>query len=155
MTTTATEEKKEVNISKLEFVRLKIPRLIPVDLIDAVKGKTFSPEQFLAYQEKQVDNPGNFLYALIDPDKKIHGYLWAEKNAMDDSLFVNTFSISKAYWGKGKAIEKAVKFLHNLKEKTKSPRVYWCTTNDKFFLKQGFKRSKIILMEYNEEEKVM
>lgn len=158
MTTKATDSenmsKKEAKIdklmvSKLEFVRLKIPRLIPVSLIDAVKGRTFTSEQFLLYQEQQVDNPGNFLYALIDENKKIHGYLWAEMNALDGTLFVNTFSIDKEYWGKGAGIRKAVEFLENLKSKTKAPKVFWITTNEKFFCKHGFKKSKNCLMEYN------
>ena len=151
MTSTATKigEKPTNDIKKLQFVRLKIPRLIPIELIEAVKGRTFSVEQFLKYQESQVDNPNNFLYALIDDDKKIHGYLWAELNMLDGTLFVNTFSISKEFWGKGSGIHKAIEFLETLKDKTKAPRVFWISTNEKFYAKHGFKRSKNCLMEYN------
>ncbi len=46
MTTATTEEKEEGNIDSLEFVRLKIPRLIPVGLIENVKGRTFTADQF-------------------------------------------------------------------------------------------------------------
>lgn len=144
-----TIEEKDKNVSRLEFVRLKIPRLIPIELIEAVKGRTFTPQQFIEYQEEQVSNPGNFLYALIDNEKKIQGYLWAELNRLDGSLFVNTFSICKGYWGKGLGIRKAIDFLETLKKKTKAPRVFWITNNEKFFAKQGFKRSKNCLMEYN------
>ncbi len=133
---------------KLEFVRLKIPRLIPHALVEAVKGRTFSVEQFYAYQEQQVDNPGNYLYALVDSSKKIHGYLWAETNALDNTLFINTFSIDKEHWGKGKGIDLAIEFLRELRKKTKSPRVFWLSTNEKFFLKHGFKRAKQSLLEY-------
>jgi hypothetical protein len=141
-------EQKVKDVSELEFVRLKIPRLIPVELIEAVKGRTFSPQQFIDYQEQQVDNPANFLYVLIDKEKKIQGYLWAELNILDNTLFVNTFSIAKEYWGKGEGIDNAVEFVRTLKEKTSAPRVLWCSTNEKFFLKHGFKRSKIVLLEY-------
>jgi len=137
------------DVEKLQFVPLKIPRLIPLELIESVKGRTFSPEQFIAYQEQQVDNPGNFLYALIDSEKKIQGYLWAELNILDGTLFVNTFSISKDFWGKGSGIKKAIEFLEGLKKKTKAPCVFWVTTNERFFSKHGFKRSKNCLMEYN------
>lgn len=133
----------------LEFVRLKIPKIIPRDLIENVKGRTFTPEQFYKYQEGQVENPYNYLYALIDKDKKIQGYLWAEVNILDGSLFVNTFSIDKTYWGKGQAMPMVIEFLEALKAKTKAPKVFWITTNDKFFSKHGFKRSKNVLMEYN------
>lgn len=140
---------EEKSFDSLRFVKLKIPRLIPIELIDAVKGRTFTPEQFYLYQESQIDNPFNYLFALIDDHKKIHGYLWAESNLLDGSLFVNTFSISKEYWGKGQAIPKVIEFLKQVKSTTKAPRVYWITTNEKFFSKQGFKRSKNVLMEYN------
>jgi hypothetical protein len=137
------------NVSKLEFVKLKIPKLIPLDLIESVKGRTFTPEQFIKYQEAQVDNPGNFLYVLIDKVKKIHGYLWCESNALDGTLFVNTFSISKEYWFKGAAIDKAIDFVSKIRDKINAPKVFWITTNEKFFAKKGFKRSKNCLMEYN------
>ena len=138
-------------IENLTFVRLRLPRLIPQDLIEVVKGRTFTVDQFYDYQERQIDNPYNHLYVLVDSDKKIQGYLWAEMNILDGSLFVNTYSVSKEYWDKGQAISKAIAFLRTLNEKLKAPRVFWVTTNEKFFLKKGFKRSKNILMEYNIE----
>lgn len=145
-----TEE--STGVEALEFVRLRIPRLIPVALIEAVKGRTFTPDQFYKYQENQIDNPYNYLYALVDDTKKIHGYLWAEVNALDQSLFVNTFSITKRYWGKGDGLKRAIAFLSQLKEKTQAPRVFWCSSNEKFFLKHGFTRSKNVLMEYTEKD---
>lgn len=135
-------------IDELKFLRLKIPRLIPLELIEVVKGRTFTPEQFYKYQEDQVGNPYNYLFALVDEDKIIRGYLWAESNLLDGSLFVNTFSIDKEYWGKGKGIEKAIDFLKEVKKSVNATRVFWCSTNEKFFVKKGFKRSKISLMEY-------
>lgn len=148
---TKLDEELIKELDDLEFLALKIPTLIPVELIESVKGRTFTPEQFYKYQTAQVknENPSNFLFALIDKEKKIQGFLWCEVNALDGSLFVNTFSISKKFWHKGKAIPKVVGFLKALKKKVKAPRVFWCTTNEQFFLKQGFKRSKVALMEYN------
>ena len=143
------KQEKEVLVNDLQFVRLKIPRVIPPELIENVKGRTYTVDQFYNYQEQQVDNPFNYLFALIDDNKKIQGFLWAESNIMEGSLFVNTFSIQKEYWGKGKAIPKVVKFLEELKKTTQAPRVFWITTNEKFFLKNGFHRSKNVLMEYN------
>jgi hypothetical protein len=141
---------EEADLEKLEFLKLKFPRLIPVELIENVKGKTFTAEQFYKYQEDQVkfENPGNLLYALIDPEKKIHGFLWAEISQLDGSMFVNTFSIDKDYWFKGKAIPKVTQFLDGLKAKHQCSRVFWITSNEKFFLKHGLSRSKNVLMEY-------
>lgn len=135
----------------LTFVKLKFPRCIPKQLIESVKGRTFTPEQFYRFQEGQSHNPNNFLYGLVDENKVIHGYLWAEKNYLDDSLFINTFSITKEYWNKGEAINKAIEFVSDLKINTGAARVFWVTTNDKFFSKKGFKKSKNVLMEYNSD----
>lgn len=146
--TQSTMEVKDVD--SLTFVKLRIPKLIPYALVEAVKGRTFTPEQFYDYQEKQIDNPYNHLYALVDEKKVIQGYLWADINILDGSLFINTFSISKDYWGKGAAIPHVIEFLRSLKKKTSATRVFWITTNEKFFLKHGFKRSKNVLMEYQE-----
>ena len=136
-------------LDSLIFVRLKIPRLIPKELIESVKGKTFTPEQFYDYQEGMVGSLYNHLFALVDEDKKIHGYLWAESNALDGSLFINTFSVSKLYWGKGEAIKKVTDFLDEFHKKIGATKVFWATTNERFFLKKGFSRSKISLLEYN------
>ena len=139
-------------LEQLHYVKLRIPRLIPADLIESVKGRTFSAEEFYDFQDKHIDNPYNFLYVLVNDEKRIHGYLWAEQSILDGSLFVNTFSISKDYWGKGKAMQKAFEIVNHIKTSIKPARVYWITTNDKFFVKHGFKRSKNILMEYIEEK---
>jgi hypothetical protein len=143
----------EATMKNLRFVRLRVPSLIPSHLIEAVKGNLFTPQQFCEYQEKQIGNPYNLLYALISEDHKIQGFLWAEINAMDKALFINTYSVNKEYWGKGAAIPLAVKFLHQVKEKFDCPRVFWFTTNEKFFSKHGFKKSKNVLMEYSESDK--
>lgn len=145
---TKIEKQPSYTIDSLSFVRLKIPSLIPLHLIEEVKGRTFTPQQFYNYQEHQVNNLDNYLYALVDTEKKIRGFLWVEKNVLDGSLFVNTFSIEKSYWGKGESVSKVISFLKDLKERLKSPRVFWITTNEKFFIKRGFKKSKNCLMEF-------
>lgn len=137
----------------LEFVKLKIPRLVPCELVEHVKGRTWTPEQWYEYQEANIDNPNNLLYALIDSAKRIHGYLWAEQSALDGTLFINTFSVDKQHWHKGKAIQLAIEHLRAIKGALKANHVYWVTTNERFFTKHGFKRSKNCLMEYNEEKK--
>ncbi len=141
------------DLDHLEFVKIRIPenvRFIPKEMIESVKGRLFTPEQFYKYQEEQIkhENPYNMLYMLVTKDKAIQGYLWAEISAMDGSMFINTFSISKQHWHKGRAMPKVIEFLEFLKNKHKCPRVFWITTNDKFFVKHGFKRSKNVLMEY-------
>lgn len=143
---------KEACIEDLKFIKILIPenvRLIPKELIESVKGRLFSVEQFYKYQEDQAkhENAANLLYVLMGKDKKIEGYLWLEMNQLDKSLFVNTFSISKKYWYKGKAMYKAVDWVEKIKNKHACPRVFWCTVNERFFVKHGFKKSQTVLME--------
>lgn len=150
------ESKETAALDELKFIKVLIPenvRLIPKKLIESVKGNYYTPEQFFKYQEQQIkdENPYNLLFILINKSKQIEGYLWCELSQFDNSLFVNTFSISKEYWFKGKSIPKVIEFLNELKSKFNSPRVFWITVNPKFFEKNGFKRSKNVLMEYNDE----
>lgn len=142
----------EETIPPLAFIRLKVPRLIPQELIENVKGKTFTSEQFYRYQEEVRDCEGSFLFVMVDEKKKIKGFLWAELNRMDGSLFVNTLSIVKEFWHKGKLMSIVEEFLLDLQKKLKAPRVFWLTQNPKFFEKHNWKRSKNVLMEYSEKK---
>jgi hypothetical protein len=138
----------EEAITSLKYARLKIPRLIPAHLIDAVKFKGFDSEKFYAYQEDRVGDPDNLIFALFDNDKKIKGYLWAVVDESDGALFINTFSVDKEHWGKGKAMDKAIEIIEEIVDELKPPSVKWITTNDRFFVKRGFKRSREVIMEY-------
>jgi hypothetical protein len=142
----------QAKIEDLQFVRCKVAQAIPRELIEAVKGRTFTPDQFYRYQALNVDNPCNFVFVLIDERKLIHGFLWAEQNSLDGSLFVNTFSVKKEHWGKGGAIPFVVEFLRGFSKSIGATRTFWCTTNEKFFTKHNFKRSKTVLMEYNTDK---
>lgn len=147
-------ESAHVTFDDYDFVKLMFPRLIPKTLLENIKGCSFTPEAFYDYQESQVNkgNPNNLLYALVNKEKKIHGFLWCDVNAIDNSLCVNTLSVDKHLWHKGKIMPKICSFLSEIKKARGCPKVYWMTTNDKFFSKHGFKRSKNVLMEYNEDK---
>ena len=148
--TNASNTALEPILDDLCFTRLKIPLLIKRELLEAVKGVDFTPEQFYKYQEENIHNPRNHLYAMIDTAKKIQGFLWAEQNGMNNSLFINTFSVDKKYWHKGKFIEdRFAPFIKDLMEKLKAPYLSLGTTNKKFFKKYGFKEAKMCIMTYN------
>ena len=134
------------SLDDLTFQKLRFPRCIPRELIESVKGITFTPEDFYEYLENTLPYGEEFLHVLIDKDKKIHGYLWFQRNSLDNSLFINTYSVSKEYWFKGEAIKKAVEFMREAKQWTRSDNVYWCTANPKYFEKHGFKKAKQTLM---------
>lgn len=143
---TVTDSTKDFD--KFKFVKLKIPNLIPYKLIENVKGREFTPEEFYAYQNEQISNPYNLLYALIDEESLIQGFIWVIQERMPKVLFVNTFSISKEYWNKGKAMPKVSEFLTRLMKEHNVTKIGWSTVNEKFFRKHGFSSSKSRTMEY-------
>ena len=154
MSALATDSIKEENfdMTDFKFVKLKIPNLIPYEFIENVKGREFTPEEFYEYQNEQINNPYNLLYALIDETSLIQGFLWAVRERVPkNKLFVNTFSISKKYWNKGKAMPIVQDFLRRIMKEYGVRKVGWATENSKFFKKHGFKESKTRLMEYTEE----
>jgi hypothetical protein len=152
-----TEEK--YTVEDLRFHRLFFPRMIPEYLIEQVKGRSFTTEEF--YKELEEineyeyqagllqDNPSNFLISLVDPNNAIVGYIWAFKNTLDSSLFVNTLSVDKRYWGKGEIIPKAIDVISLIVKKYHCKKTFWMSTNPKYYEKFGFKRSKNVTMEYS------
>jgi len=143
-------EKTIYPLEELKYVRLLIPRLIPEYLIEHVKGRTFTPEQFYIYLESITDISDNssLLYAIYDPENSIVGFMWAIINQLDNTLFINTFSMDKVYWKNGKAINIAIDILKTLVERYNCPQTLWMTTNPKYYQKHGFKVSKNVAMEY-------
>jgi N-acetylglutamate synthase-like GNAT family acetyltransferase len=146
-------QERAYTLDDCKFLRLLVPRLIPVHLIQQVKGRAFSIEDFYQFNEEWVEdeNPYSLIYALIDPDREIVGYLWVVKNTLENSLFINTFSVEKRYWNRGEAVKKAIDFLHELIKVMKIKSVLWMTTNPRFFQKLGFRRSRDVAMEFTEE----
>jgi hypothetical protein len=152
-----TEEK--YTVEDLKFQRLLFPRDIPSYLIEQVKGRTFLVEDFYLhleeinayeYQEGIIkDNPTTLIYSIIDPNKCIVGYLWIQRNTLDNSIYVNTLSIDKKYWGKGEIIKKSIDLVSILTKRFGCAHTIWMTSNAKFYEKFGFKRSKNVAMEYS------
>jgi N-acetylglutamate synthase-like GNAT family acetyltransferase len=141
--------------SDLKFKRVKdVPTIhrIPAELIENIKGRTYEVEKFYKYQEIQLNNQYNLLFTLENDQNKVVGFLWAVIGMLDDSLFINHYSILKEYWNKGVAINLAISFIALIKNKGGYSSVLWNTTNSKFFKKHGFTESKIRLMEYPYDE---
>lgn len=140
-------------IEDLKFMKLLVPRLIPKHLIEQVKGKPYSPDDFYKSIEEDIesDNPYSIIYVLVNPENDIVGYAWVLINPLEHCLYVNTISIDKQYWGKGEVIHKFIKFLHKKIEHTDIKQVIWMTTNPKFYEKLGFRRCRDVAMEYKGE----
>lgn len=149
------------NIDDLKWVRIFEPNHIPRYLVDQIKNKDFTTDDFYRYQ-KEVNlvknnelvtfNPLNHLYILIDNENKVKGFVWLWIDELSKDLFLNTYSIDKEYWFNGKAVKKVANFIKDLKNKADLNKVFWITNYPKHSERYGFKRSKNILMEYSGEE---
>lgn len=148
-------------IDELEWVRIFDPVHIPKHLVEQIRDRDWSVERFYQYQKAinlQSDgsnitlNPLNLLFVLVDKEKKVQGFMWSAVEILSNCLVINSFSIDKAYWNQGMAVEMLEKKAREIAVGAKLSKVYWITNYPKHSEKHGFKRSKSVLMEYNLEE---
>jgi len=153
---------KKCDVNDLRWVRLFGPLPIPSYLVEQIKNKDFSVSDFFKHQEINCIIPGkdgptlnpfNHLYALVDPNFKVKGYLWFVIDSLSKDVMINTYSLDKSYWGTGKgaSIKKLREHIKKITNRLKLKKVYWLTSHPKHSERHGFKRSRSILMEYVEE----
>ena len=146
-------------IEELRWVRAFSPDLIPQYLIDQVRDRDYSVEDFYKYQnmnclvqgpEGSTLNPFNHLYVLANPENMVKGFLWFVIDPLSKDVIINTFSMDKEYWGKGEAVKMLSEHVKEIQNKLKLKKVYWLTNYPKHSERHGFRRSKSVLMEYQE-----
>lgn len=150
----------EKKIDDLRWVRVFSPVHIPKYLVDQVKERDFTVEDFYKYQEINclrdsekgpTLNPFNHLYVLVDEENIVKGFMWFVIDPLSKDMIVHTFSIDNDYWGQP-AMKKASDHIKYLMEKLKTKKTYWFSCYPKQLERCGFKKSKSILMEFKEEE---
>lgn len=133
---------------------------IPTYLVEQVRDRNYTVEDFYKYQELNcmIDgengkmlNPFNHLYVIADSKNIVKGFLWFIIEPLTKVVVINTFSMDKDYWYKGKAVKVAAKHVKELLKKLKLKKSYWLTRYPKHSERHGYKRSKSVLMEYTEE----
>lgn len=150
-------------IDKLQFVRIFTPVHIPKYLVEQIKDRDFDVDDFYKWQENHCTyldkdgqmqvSPLNHLYVLVNDEFKVVGFLWFTVDDLNQTIFVNNFSMDKEYWFKGKAIDLAAKHVKKIQKNAKLRKVYWATNCPKVFSKMGFKQCKSVIMEYQPEVK--
>lgn len=150
---------KKAELDELRWVRLFSPVHIPRCLVEQVRDKDYSVDDFFKYQEinclmqskeGMTLNPFNHLYALVDPENCVKGFLWFVIDSLSKEMIINTFSVDKSYWGKGAAVQRLADHVKKIMKKLKIKKVYWLTNYPKHSERHGFKRSRSVLMEYTE-----
>lgn len=143
-----------LKVEDLKFVRIFDPVLVPRNLIDQIKNRQHTIQEFYDYNQDRCFifdgdsariNPLNHLYVLVDENNKIKGVLWITLDGQQST--VELFSIEKEYWNKGNAL----KFIHqnviDLMKPLGIKTIRIFTTNPNAYEKINFKRSKHVIME--------
>lgn len=153
--------KEKHKIDELRWVRIFTPIHIPKYLVEQIRDRDYTIEDFYKFQELNCVtitkegptlNPLNHLYILCNEDNLTKGFMWFTVDALTKDICLQVLSVDKDYWGKGKAVEKVANFIKEVKRKGKLNKVYWITNYPKHSERNGFKRSKSVLMEYTGEE---
>lgn len=155
------KETASKEIDSLRWVRVFSPVHIPKYLVEQVRDRDYSVEDFYKYQEINclissksgpTLNPFHHLYVMADEGNMVKGFLWFVVDPLSKDVIINTFSMDKEYWGNGKAVQRLSNHVKEIIKKLKLNKVYWLTNYPKHSERNGFKRSKSVLMEYKEKE---
>lgn len=150
---------KKHEIDELRWVRLFSPVHVPKYLVEQVRDRDYTVEDFYKYQdlhcihqtkEGPTLNPFNHLYAMVDEENMVQGFLWFVIDPLSKDMVINTFSVAKEYWGRG-AVKRLSDHVKEIKKNLKIKKVYWITNYPKHSERHGFKRSRSVLMEYTGE----
>ena len=149
------------NIDELKWIRAFSPDVIPKYLVEQIRRRDFSVDDFYKYQnlnclmqgsEGTILNPFNHLYVLANDKNFVKGFLWFVISPLSKEIIINTFSVDKEYWGGGAAVKKLSDHIKEILKKLQLKKVFWINTYPKHSERYGFHRSRNILMEYNLEE---
>lgn len=155
------KESKEVDFDGLRFMRVFTPMHVPKELIEQVRDRTYDVDDWYKYQESICTtqtpsgprlNPFSLLYVIADGGNKVVGMLWCEIDALGKTLVIQTFSMDRKYWVRGKAVALLSKKGKEIAKECKLKKIVWMTNYPKHSERYGFKRSKSVLMEYVEED---
>src|SRR5690606_28201498 len=128
------------NIEDLRWVRAFSPDVIPRYLVEQVRDRDYTVEEFYKFQtvncllqgkDGPTLDPFNHLYVLVNLDNLVKGFLWFVIDPLTKDLVVNTFSMDKEYWNKGKAMKKASEFVKEILKKFNIKKAYWITNYPK------------------------
>ena len=151
-------------IDDLKWIRVFTPSHIPKYLIEQIRDRDYTVEDFYKYHEIHCTipskdggvklNPLSHLYVLANKVNEVKGSLWFGVDPLSKDIIIQTFSMDKEYWCKGIAVKKLAEHIKMIKRKGNLNKIYWITNYPKHSERNGFKRSRAVLMEYNETQEV-
>ena len=135
----------------MELIKVHDARLIPRELIEQVPSG--NADEFYICLKDAWRFKNDFLYAIIDEDHDIKGYVWYQVNMMNMSIFINTISICDEWKNTGK-VEEISKLIRNDMVQMGISKVFFLTDTPSFYEKFGMvKTEEVLLMgEFNGTE---
>ena len=148
-------------MDELRWIRSTSPELIPRYLVEQIKHKDFSVDDFMKYQKNLTFvstqdgvmlNPFSHLYYLANPENMIKGILWFCVDPLTKDVIIQTYSVDKEYSKTGGAVEKLTTLIKDIVIKGNLKKIYWITNHPRHSQRHGFKKSRSVLMEYCMDE---
>lgn len=153
--------KRKGDINELKWVRLFSTMPVPRYLIEQISKREYGVDDLFNFleinclrqtKEGPTLNPLFHLWALVNPEKQVKGFLWFTIDALTKDIVIQVYSVDSNYWGCKGAVLKLADHLKDIRKKANLNKIYWITKFPKHSYKYGFKQSKSVLMEYTEEE---
>lgn len=134
---------------------------IPKELIEQLSDREFEVDDWYKYLEAisvrmtptgPELNPLSYLFVIADEGNKVVGMLWAEVDVLGKTLVIQNFSMDRAYWVRGQAVELLAKKGKELAKELELKKIAWITRYPRHSEKHGFRRARDVLMEWTEED---
>ena len=144
-------------MDELRWIRSTSPELIPKYLVEQVKHKDYTVEDFMTYQKNicfmqtkdgPMLNPFSHLYYLANDENLIKGILWFCVDPLSKDIIIQTYSVDKEYTKGGGAVDKLTSLIKDIAFKANLNKIYWITNYPRHSQRHGFRKSKSVLMEY-------
>jgi len=149
-------------MDELRWIRSTSPELIPRYLVEQIKHRDFTVDDFMKYQKNLTFvstpdgvmlNPFSHLYYLANSENMVKGILWFCVDPLTKDVIIQTYSVDKEYSKTGGAVEKLTSLIKDIVIKGNLKKIYWITNHPRHSQRHGFKKSKSVLMEYCMDEK--
>lgn len=148
-------------MDELKWVRVFTPMHIPRYLVEQIKKKDYTIEDFYKFHDANTLrpsptgptlNPLSHLYVLADPEYQTKGFVWMTVDPLSKDIVIQTYSVDKEYWKGGGAVDKLCEHVKDIRRKAHLNKIYWITDYPRHSQRHGFKQSKSVLMEFVEDD---
>ncbi len=119
---------------------------IPIELIEQIKTSDWTPERYLDFLRVVENSPLQFIFGIFHGDDLL-GYVWCEANLLEMTLFIDTVSIKKQFKLDKKVSNEIIRLLKTFLKESGLRKIRFLTDRPAFFLRNGFKKSKQLLLE--------